>query len=110
MGPITMCSTQNGIEGYDMNEIRDFIERCPKRIRFDGSSIIYYDKIQRLWIEDMDSGSIHERINRRSGYSYPIPPPYAPWRGVRASVCRHRRNQFRKEGLRWEYQHLSHAT
>ena len=93
-----------------MNEIRDFIERCPKRIRFDGTSIINYDKIRREWIKDIDSGSIHERVNRRSGYKVHCPPFYASWRGVRASIQRHRRNQFRKEGLRWEYQHLSHAT
>ena len=93
-----------------MNEIRDFIKRCPKRWRFDGTSIMNYDSIRRDWIQDIDSGSIHDRINRRSGYSYPISPFYAPWRGVQASIRRHRRNQFRKEGLRWEYQHLSHAT
>ena len=93
-----------------MNEIRDFIERCPKRIRFDGTSIINYDSIRHDWIRYIDSGSIHERINRRSGYIYPIPPRYAPWRGVRASINRHRRNQFRIQGLRWEYYHLSHAT
>ena len=93
-----------------MNEIKDFINRAPKRIRFDGTSIINYNQIRHEWIQSIDSGSIHERINRRSGYSYPIPPLYAPWRGVQASIRRHRRNQFRKEGLRWEYYHLSHAT
>ena len=110
MGALTGCENSQSIEGFDMNEIRDFINRAPRRWRFDGFSIQNYATICREWMTEIDSGTIHERINRRSGYSYPIPPQYAPWRGVHASIRRHRRNQFRIMGLRWEYRHLSHAT
>ena len=42
MGPITMCSTQNGIEGYDMNDKKWIEEKCTRVI----SDVYDYDRVQ----------------------------------------------------------------
>ena len=93
-----------------MNEILDYLQRAPAPLVFDGHQILNFRSLRHSWLAEIFAGSIDEKINRRAKLTLFPPPFYAPWRGVRASIRRHRRMEFRKAGLRWEYRHLSNAT
>jgi hypothetical protein len=92
-----------------MNEITDFIARAPKKWRFNGIEMLNFSKMRRKWLQELYRGTIDEKINRRGGVCLFVPPPYARWRGVRASIMRHYRQEFKKTKQRWAYKHLCRA-
>lgn len=85
---------------FHPNELRDFALRAPKPVEFDGRRIVNHERVRHAWLEEMFSGSIHERINRRAGVKVATAPFYAPWRGVRSAIQRHIRRELQKAGFR----------
>lgn len=78
------------------NEIRDFLERAPKRIvRRNGKSV--YPTHSRLkWLADLAAGSIDDRINRRAGIRFAD----KPWHNPVWSACqRHQRKLNKRSSL-----------
>jgi len=49
------------------NEIRDYVQRAPKRWSFDGSRMINQTGVRLKWLHSLCMGTIDERINRRAG-------------------------------------------
>jgi hypothetical protein len=82
----------------NQNEIRDYIERAPKRCYFDGRGIVWNTHARLVWLASLVRGSIHERINRRAG----IVEKWCIWKldPVAKAHKRHRNNEFRKKGIR----------
>jgi hypothetical protein len=62
------------------NEIRDYIERAPKRgLFFNGAQIVSTMHVRLKWLSEIAHGTIDQRINRRAGividrpfYKYPV--------------------------------------
>ena len=81
----------------DHNEIRDYINRAPKRVRFDGKQIIWNTAARLKWLADIARGSIDDRINRRAG----VVDAHGPWKPcpVYKAKQRNRVNAFRKCGV-----------
>lgn len=80
------------------NEIRDYINRAPKKWDFDGLRMINNTHARLIWLASIAHGTLDERINRRAG----IKDLWQPWMQpfwVKAAK-RHRRNTFRKRGIR----------
>lgn len=50
------------------NEIRDFLNRAPRKLTFNGVGIINNSHVRYRWLSQIAYGSIHERINRRAGH------------------------------------------
>lgn len=76
-----------------INEIRDYIERAPKKWSFDGMSIVNNNHSRFKWLSQLAFGTIHERINRRAGQ----PDVWQPWKTpVNKSIVRHRRKLVRQ--------------
>jgi len=75
----------------DVNEIRDFLARAPKRCHFDGRGMVYNTAARYRWLASIADGSIHERINRRAG----IVDKWLPWKTppVLSAQRRHERRQ-----------------
>lgn len=94
---------------FQSNELRDFALRAPKPVEFDGHRIVNYERLRRAWLEEMHSGSIHERINRRAGVKVLVAPFYAPWRGARSAIQRHIRRELKRAGFR-SICHAHHAV
>lgn len=59
----------------DANEIRDFIERAPKRFAFNGMRMVNNAHVRYKWLSEISVGSIDSRINRRAG----ILDKWIPW-------------------------------
>lgn len=75
------------------NEIRDFIERAPKRFTFDGKRMVNHAHIRYKWFSEISIGSIHSRINRRAG----IVDAWIPWVDpIYKSMSRNRRNRAKR--------------
>lgn len=71
------------------NEIRDFIERAPKRFTFDGKRMVNHAHSRYKWFSEISIGSIDSRINRRAG----IVDEWIPWvNPTYKSMSRNRRN------------------
>lgn len=78
------------------NEIRDYIERAPKRWSFSGARMVNHTHARFKWLTDVARGTLNERINRRAG----ITDPWLPWKNpVQSSIRRNWRNELRKRGL-----------
>lgn len=83
------------------NEIQDFIERAPPIWRYESiGHMANYSQVRKQWLFEIASGSIHDRINRRSGYKVSSNPFYAPLRGPYASIKRHKRRLLQIAGNR----------
>jgi hypothetical protein len=79
------------------NEIRDYLERAPKKWNFDGRRMVNNTHVRFVWLADLARGPLDERINRRAGL---IAEPL-PWKHpVHSSCRRHHRNELRKQGRR----------
>ncbi|NMG29571.1 hypothetical protein [Aromatoleum evansii] len=85
---------------FHSNELRDFALRAPKPVEFDGLRLVSHERVRHRWLEEMHSGSIHERINRRAGVKVFNAPFYAPWRGTRSAIQRHIRRMLQIAGFR----------
>lgn len=81
-----------------VNEIRDYIERAPKRKYFNGSTIVWNTHARLKWLADLARGSIDDRINRRNG----IVDKWEPWKPsvVLKSIQRHHRRKSIIRGIR----------
>jgi|GEM_PF-6039713 len=80
------------------NEIRDYIERAPKRWHFNGSQMVSNTQARFVWLASLLRGTIHERINRRAG----MVEEWRPWSNpTHSAYRRHHRNELRKKGLRY---------
>lgn len=79
----------------DPNEIRDFLQRAPKRMRFDGSRMVFATHSRLAWLASIARGSINERINRRAGIQDTWRPFYEP---ISKACARHRRRQMKIAG------------
>ncbi len=79
------------------NEIRDYLERAPKKWSFNGHLMINHTRSRYLWLADLLRGPLDERINRRAG----LIREFLPWKNPTHSSCRrHQRNELRKRGAR----------
>lgn len=74
----------------NQNEIRDYIERAPKKWHFTGRRMVNNTHARFKWLADIARGPVDCRINRRAG----IIDEWRPWNNpVFKSVARHRRKQ-----------------
>lgn len=80
------------------NEIRDYINRAPRRFHFNGQQMVNNTHGRLKWLMDLARGTLHERINRRAG----IQDIWQPWQQPSwvSAKNRHHRNELRKRGLR----------
>ena len=79
------------------NEIRDYIERAPKRWTFSGGRMVNHTHVRLKWLADLARGPIDERINRRAGMS----DEWMPWKDpTNSAIRRNHRNALRKRGIR----------
>lgn len=79
------------------NEIRDYVERAPRKWSFNGTLMVNHTRSRYLWLADLLRGPLDERINRRAGQIRDL----APWKNpTHSSYRRHQRNELRKRGLR----------
>lgn len=72
------------------NEIRDYVERGPKRRAYSGSRVVNNTRARYIWLADLARGTLNERINRRAGVREEPKPWAFP---VGSSTRRHRRRQ-----------------
>lgn len=81
----------------NQNEIRDYIERGPKKWRFSGGQMVNTTHVRLKWLCEIAHGTLDGKINRRAG----IVDLYMPWKyPVGSAIRRHHRNQLRKRGLK----------
>lgn len=79
------------------NEIRDYLNRAPKKWEFRGGEMVNNTYPRLTWLASIASGTLNERINRRAG----IVDQYIPWKYPTGSaIRRHKRNELRKKGTR----------
>lgn len=79
------------------NEIRDYLERAPKKWSFNGHLMVNNTRSRYLWLAVLLRGPLDERINRRAGLVMDL----LPWKNpVHSSCRRHHRNELRKQGRR----------
>ena len=77
-------------EELDQNEIRDYINRAPKRLRFDGGRMVNTTHVRLKWLAQIAIGTLNERINRRAGQA----DQWTPWKNpVGSAIRRHGRRQ-----------------
>lgn len=86
------------------NEIRDYVQRAPKRIYFNGQGMVNTMHVRLKWLCEIARGTLDERINRRAGIS----DPWRPWAfPIESARRRNQRNLMRKKGLgpfvRWQH-------
>lgn len=80
------------------NEIRDYIQRAPKKWIFRGHQMVNTSHVRLKWLAEIAQGTLNERINRRAGCE----DKWIPWKNpVHSSCRRHHRNELRKKGLRY---------
>lgn len=78
------------MEVIDQNEIRDYLNRAPKRWRFDGGRMVNTMHARLKWLSQIAAGPLNERINRRAGK----PERWEAWKNpVGSSIRRHARRQ-----------------
>lgn len=72
----------------DQNEIRDYLNRAPKRRQFDGGRVVNTTHVRFAWLCQIAFGTLDERINRRAGLVF----PWEPWKNpIGTSIRRHKR-------------------
>jgi hypothetical protein len=78
------------------NEIRDYIERAPKRLTFNGTGMVNNTHVRYVWLAGIARGVLDEKINRRAGVVF----PYQPWKYPIGSAIRRqkRRKAIIKDG------------
>lgn len=78
-------------EALHVNEIRDYLDRAPKRWHFDGSRMVNNTAVRLRWLVSIASGTLDERINRRAGRT----DEWKPWKAspVVSALQRHTRRQ-----------------
>lgn len=76
------------------NEIRDYVERAPRRRHMIGQRLVNNTRARFLWLADLAKGTLDERINRRAG----VLDTFRPWAGdlVARAQARHARKIARK--------------
>jgi hypothetical protein len=79
-----------------VNEIRDYLQRAPRRWSFDGGQMVNHTHVRLRWLASIAVGTLNERINRRAGLEDDWRPFHNP---VIKAVQRHRRNNLRRYGL-----------
>lgn len=79
-----------------MNEIRDYIERAPKRFSFNGTRMLNHSHTRLRWLSELAYGTIDDKINRRAG----ITPAWRPfWNPIQSAIRRNKRRQLQKSGF-----------
>lgn len=86
------------------NEIRDFILRAPPETKFNGFCVVNYSNIRNRWLDSISYGTIHQRINRRSGISF-VPKIYAMSANYK-SIQRNKRNRNKILLKKWDMYYL----
>jgi hypothetical protein len=74
----------------ETNEIRDYLQRAPKRRSFDGQRMVNNTQARYTWLASIARGVLDEKINRRAGVVF----TYQPWKHPVNSAIR--RQQRRK--------------
>ena len=83
--------------GLHPNELRDYIQRAPKRWSFNGFEMVNNAEACNRWLDQLCRGTIDQRINRRAGMGEKW-FPYGPT-PIMKSIRRHRaREHFKKYG------------
>lgn len=49
------------------NEIRDYLERAPKRFGFNGYCMVNHTYARYNWLASIARGTLDDKINRRAG-------------------------------------------
>lgn len=75
------------------NEIRDYLERAPKRWTFNGQGMVNHSHVRLKWLASIAQGNLNARINRRAGLVDEWKPFCNP---VIKAVQRHRRKSIRR--------------
>ena len=76
-----------------INEIRDYLERAPKRFSFNGCCIVNNCDRRIKWLDEIARGDVNAKINRRSD----TVPKYCFYRSASyASYARHQRKIAKK--------------
>ena len=57
------------------NEIRDYIERAPRKWEFRDGRMVNHTHVRLKWLSEIACGTIDQRINRRAG----VPDQWRPW-------------------------------
>lgn len=66
------------------NEIRDYVERAPKRWRFEGGRMVNHTHVRYKWLAELALGTIDSKINRRAGIVDKWEPFKNPtWKAIR---------------------------
>lgn len=79
------------------NEIRDYIERAPKKWSFDGNRMANTTHARLVWLSSIAQGTLDQKINRRAG----VDDTFKPWKyPVGSAIRRHHRNALRQRGQR----------
>lgn len=78
-----------------INEIRDYLNRAPKRFHYNGSGMVNNTYSRLVWLSSIAYGTLDEKINRRAGAI----SKYYPWKNPSFSAARrNQRNNLRKLG------------
>lgn len=78
----------------NQNEIRDYLERAPKRWTFRCGRMVNHTQARLTWLASLAEGTLNERINRRAGWAN----DWKPWKNpTYKAVARHKRKMARKE-------------
>lgn len=80
------------------NEIRDYIERAPRRIKFDGCRMVNTTHVRLTWLASIARGTLDQKINRRAGLAERFKPFH---NSVESAFRRHLRRQWRLRGMNW---------
>ena len=71
------------------NEIRDYLQRAPKRRIIVNGKLVNNTGTRLRWLEQLCRGTLDERINRRASS---LSMPY-PWKNpISSSIRRHNRH------------------
>lgn len=80
------------------NEIRDYIQRAPKRWQYQHDGSMVNNTGARLkWLCTLCQGTLNERINRRAG----IVEAWIPWKNPVHSSVRRNQRKANKKGFRF---------
>lgn len=74
------------------NEIRDYLQRAPKKWHFNGARMVNNTRARLTWLASIAAGTLDERINRRAG----IEDVWKPWHNPTwKAIARHGRKARR---------------
>jgi hypothetical protein len=75
------------------NEIRDYLERGPKRLYFRDGRMVNTTYVRLIWLSTIARGLLDEKINRRAGIIFEWRPFARP---VNAAIRRNRVKQLKR--------------